>query len=180
MLCWLWAWLAGRPLLPCWQGSSCARSGWSAPFHRLSGVLLFLWCGVLANTLLANLPAYLLVTSSLLPSAESHWQWLFSRWLGEVNGILALTPALLFLSHAPYRKQQLNPAGWLETALLSLSTLSLALVEFIWADFRHGVAASLWPLFLIALMWVAFRCRLALAYCLRSRGGAGLCRRAAA
>jgi integral membrane sensor domain MASE1 len=100
--------------------------------------VLFLWCGVLANTLLANLPAYLLVTSSLLPSAESHWQWLFSRWLGEVNGILALTPALLFLSHAPYRKQQLNPAGWLETALLSLSTLSLALVEFIWADFRHG------------------------------------------
>lgn len=144
------------------------HSGQEPPFHRLSGVLLFLWCGVLANTLLANLPAYLLVTPSLLPSAGSPWPWLFSRWLGEVNGILTLTPALLFLSHASYRKQQLNPAGWLETALLSLSTLSLALVEFIWADFRHGVAASLWPLFLIALMWVAFRCRLALAYCLHA------------
>jgi diguanylate cyclase (GGDEF)-like protein/PAS domain S-box-containing protein len=136
------------------------------PFYRLSRVLLFLWCGVLANTLLSVLLAHLVLDYSVLPAGASRWNALFSRWLGEVNGILVLTPPILFLLlDAPVRSTS-NPARWLESALLTWTSLCLAVVEFIVADFRHGVAAALWPLFFIALMWVAFRCRLALAYCL--------------
>lgn len=136
------------------------------PFYRLSRVLLFLWCGVLANTVLSTLLAHLVLDYSLLPADASRWNALFSRWLGEVNGILVLTPPMLFLLlDAPARSSS-NPARWLESALLTWITLGLAVVEFIIADFRHGVAAALWPLSCIALMWVVFRCRLALAYCL--------------
>ncbi len=155
---------AAAPLLAAYV----LRRQQALPFYRLSRVLIFLWCGVVGSALLSALWSGFFLDVSTLPSGVERWQCLLARGLGELFGMLALTPSALFLLQAEPARYSRNPASWLESMLLLWTSLLLAVVEFIVADYRHGVAASLWPLFCIALMWVAFRCRLALAYWLHS------------
>lgn len=155
---------AGAPLL----AASLLRRQQALPFYRLSRVLLFLWCGALGSALLSALWSGFFLNAAILPVGVERWHCLLARGLGELCGILLLTPSTLFLLQAEPARYSRNPARWLESMLLLWISLLLAVVEFIVADYRHGVAASLWPLFFIALMWVAFRCRLAWAYWLHS------------
>ncbi|WP_158253627.1 sensor domain-containing diguanylate cyclase [Chromobacterium alticapitis] len=132
------------------------------PFFRLSDVLAFLGGAVALSSLLATLgrvfawmPAY----AHRLP--ELAWSGA-QLWLGNAALLLALAPVLLLAgSHGRGRP---GAACWRETSLVAGATLLLAILVCCGLNGRGGHYAILPYLFIMPLLWLAFRSELLLAH----------------
>lgn len=133
------------------------------PFYRLSCVLYFLGYGVYLSPLLAALSHALISQPGAM--FQLGRQFVFG-WLSHAVGTLLLTPLLLFaLTPEPTRYRRVAAAP-MELGTVALVTLVLAALVSWLLTSPAGLYAGLPYLFIIPLLWVAFRARLALAHAL--------------
>ncbi|OHX21594.1 sensor domain-containing diguanylate cyclase [Chromobacterium sphagni] len=127
------------------------------PFFQLADVLVFLF-GVAA---LGGLLAALGQVFALLPGHAHRLPALglagLQAWLGDMVLSLTLVPILLLLSQPDVGRPSAAAARWRESAMVALPTLALALLVCCGLDGRGGYYAMLPYLFIMPLLWLAFR-----------------------
>ncbi|WP_199155230.1 diguanylate cyclase [Chromobacterium sp. ASV23] len=136
----------------------------SRPFFRQADVLAFLAGPVALGSLLAALGRVFV----LLPAYRHQLPelaWAFARvWLGDAVLLLTLAPILLLAGRT--ERSCGGGACWRETSLVAGATLSLAALVCCALPGRGGHYAILPYLFIMPLLWLAFRSQLLLAHAL--------------
>ncbi|QEL57082.1 sensor domain-containing diguanylate cyclase [Chromobacterium paludis] len=132
------------------------------PFYRLTDVLAFLAGAVGLASLLAALGRVF----ALLPAyrhALTELAWLGARmWLGNAVLLLTVTPVLLLAGRGA--RNGPGTACWRETSLVAGVTLLLAALVCCGLHGQGGHYAILPYLFIMPLLWLAFRSELRLAH----------------
>ncbi len=142
-------------------------------FAKVQSVLVFVLCaGMVSCVVSSTLGTTSLYLGGVIPSAVFLFTWL-TWWMGDVAGVVIMTPLLLTWRHWPQPSAQPRVTPALEYGLLLIAMLLIAqsifiegypldylfLTLLIWAVFRFGPHGAFTAIFVISFLsiWATSR-----------------------
>ncbi len=130
----------------------------ASPFANPQNVFKFLIVVTLACAVAASIGTFSLYAGSLISASIAPAVWL-NWWLGDVGGVMVVTP--LILAWLPALKQQLTKRTVLEVLMTSLLVCIITVAIFSGYFANNHIDRVLVYLSILAIAWIAYRFGLA-------------------
>lgn len=129
----------------------------ASPFANPQNVFKFLIVAILACAVAASIGTFSLYAGSLISASIAPTVWL-NWWLGDLGGVMVVTP--LILAWLPALKQQLTKRTVLEVLMASLLVCIITVAIFSGYFANNHIDRVLVYLSILAIAWIAYRFRL--------------------